>query len=165
EETDLMASRVERLEKTIEQKKYELERQQNDYIFISKLSELEPKKGKYFIDYEMRPALAFRDANGLPLLRSATCTYLGCTVGSDVDSQGKILCPCHVSYFDIQSGMPNPDSPAKAPLPHLGWVLMDQEGKLVATKPSDGQLTGTPDASAMDKYSVFIAKYFKKEQA
>src|SRR5262249_9483896 len=99
EETDLMASRVERLEKTIEQKKYELERQQNDYIFISKLSELDPKKGKYFIDYEMRPALAFRDANGLPLLISAKCTHLGCTVGSDVDSQGKILCPCHVSYF------------------------------------------------------------------
>jgi len=162
EEAKLMAIRVKRLEKTVEHKKYELERQQNDYIFVAKLSELEPRKGRYFIDYAMKPALAFKDTDGMPLLISAKCTHLGCTVGADCNAEGKILCPCHVSYFDIHTGKPNPDSPAKAPLPHIGWVLMDQDGKLVASKHADGSLTGRADPEKADTYSVFIAKYHER---
>lgn len=164
EETKLMAMRLKRLEKTVEQKKYELERQQNEYIFVARLSELSETRGKYFIDYEMRPALAFKDSDGLPLLISAKCTHLGCTVGAERDSQGKLLCPCHVSYFDIRTGMPNPDSPAKAPLAHIGWVLMDQDGKMVASKHPNGKLTGSPEAGKLDTYSVFIAKYHERTE-
>lgn len=159
EESELMAFRVKSLEKTVEEKKYELERQQNDYIFVAHLSELSPTAGKYFIDYQMSPALAFCDTDGLPLLISAKCTHLGCTVGADANPEGKILCPCHVSYFDIHTGQPTPDSPAKAPLPFIGWVLMDQQGKLVASKSPGGEMSGKPDSAQMDKYSVFIAKY------
>jgi nitrate reductase gamma subunit len=164
EETKLMAIRLHRHEKSLEFKKYELERQQNDYIFIAKLSELTPTKGKYFIDYEMHPALAFKDTDGLPLLISAKCTHLGCTVGAECDSQGKLLCPCHVSYFDIHTGMPNADSPAKAPLAHIGWVLMDQDGKMVASRHRDGKLTGSPDPGRLDTYSVFIARYHERAE-
>lgn len=163
EEAKVMAEKLALMEKNVEQKKYELERQQNDYIFIGKLSELSPTKGKYFIDYAMSPALAFLDKDKLPLLVSAKCTHLGCTVGSKVDAEGKILCPCHISYFDIYTGMPNPDSPAKSPLPHLGWVLMDPAGKMVASKTADGKVNGTPDLTDLSQYSVFIARYQKEE--
>jgi len=163
QESEVMAERLKRLEATVAQKKLELERQQSEYIFVAKLSELSSNQGHYFIDYKMYPALAFRDADGLPLLRSAKCTHLGCTVGSDVNSEGKILCPCHISYFDIHTGKPNPDSPAKAPLASIGWVLMDQDGKMVASKRPDGPVVGKPDPAATEKYSVFIAKYHEEE--
>ncbi|MBX9880173.1 MAG: respiratory nitrate reductase subunit gamma [Candidatus Obscuribacterales bacterium] len=163
EEASIMSERLSLMQKTVEQKKYELERQQNDYIFISKLSDLSAQKGKYFIDYAMTPALAFLDKDNLPLLLSAKCTHLGCTVGSNVDADGKILCPCHISYFDIHSGMPNPDSPAKAPLPHIGWVLMDQSGKMVASKTANGKVTGNPDLTDLSQYSVFVARYQKED--
>lgn len=163
ESNKLMATRVKRLEQTVEQKKYELERQQNDFIFISKLSDLSPTEGKYFIDYKMSPAMAFLDTGGLPLLISAKCTHLGCTVGNQVDKEGKILCPCHISYFDIHSGQPNEGSPAKAPLPHIGWVIMDQDGKMVARKSAAGDVKGKPDLGQKDQYSVFIARCQEEE--
>jgi nitrate reductase gamma subunit len=163
EEGEIMATKVKRLEQTVEQKKYELEREQNDFIFISRLDELSEDKGKYFIDYAMSPGLAFADKDGLPLLISAKCTHLGCTVGNQADAQGKILCPCHISYFDIHTGEPNPGAPAKAPLPPIGWVLMDETGKMVARKGPDGKVRGTPDQERLDTYSVFIAKRPEEE--
>ncbi|MEP6525642.1 MAG: Rieske (2Fe-2S) protein [Nocardioidaceae bacterium] len=45
---------------------------------------------------------------------TAVCTHLGCTVGSISD--GFIICPCHQSHYAIATGVPTPDSPAKAPL-------------------------------------------------
>lgn len=45
---------------------------------------------------------------------TAVCTHLGCTVGSVSD--GFIICPCHGSQYAIATGVPTPDSPAKAPL-------------------------------------------------
>jgi Rieske Fe-S protein len=45
---------------------------------------------------------------------TAVCTHLGCTVGSVSD--GFIICPCHGSRYAIATGVPTPDSPAKAPL-------------------------------------------------
>ena len=46
---------------------------------------------------------------------SATCTHQGCAV-TRVES-GQIVCPCHMSHFDISTGAPSADSQAKSPLP------------------------------------------------
>ncbi len=45
---------------------------------------------------------------------SAICTHKGCPV-SKVEN-GHIVCPCHGSMFDLTTGAPTPDSPAKQPL-------------------------------------------------
>ncbi len=45
---------------------------------------------------------------------SARCTHQGCPV-TRVEN-GKISCPCHDSQFDITTGAPTPESPAKSPL-------------------------------------------------
>lgn len=44
----------------------------------------------------------------------ATCPHQGCPVTKVVD--GKIECPCHGSQFDISTGAPTADSPAKQSL-------------------------------------------------
>src|SRR5690606_33228982 len=102
-----------------------------------------------FTDYQMRPALAFKDENGLPLLISAKCTHLGCTVASTI-SNGQILCPCHVSWFDVKTGKPSPGAPAKSPLPRIGWVLMDGQGKTVASQSPSGELSGEIDLAQVN---------------
>ncbi len=158
EETEILEDRLTKLQATVDQRKLELERQASNYILVGSLADFNATKGKYFIDYLMQPAIAFRGQDGLPLLISAKCTHLGCTVGNDVDSKGKILCPCHVSYFDVQTGQPNPDAPAKAPLPHLGWVLMDEHGKLLMSRSPDGHTTGALAAGAETSARVYIAK-------
>jgi nitrate reductase gamma subunit len=158
EEAELLTKKRERLEMSAEQRELELERIRRDYIHVAHMAELKPRDGKYFIDYKMRPALAFVGANGLPLLISAKCTHLGCTVGSSVDNSGRLLCPCHVSYFDIETGMPNPGAPAKAPLPHLGWVLMNPAGEIVASQAPDGSVQGEVKQEELATYAVYIAK-------
>ena len=45
---------------------------------------------------------------------TATCTHQQCAV-TRVEN-GKIVCPCHGSLFDITTGAPTADSPAKRPL-------------------------------------------------
>jgi nitrate reductase gamma subunit len=159
EQAELMSAKVARLEKTIEQKKFELEREQNDYILISKLSELSTTEGKYFTDYAMNPGLAFLGKDGLPILLSAKCTHLGCTVGNQVNNDGKILCPCHVSFVDVATGVPDANAPAKAPLPRLGWVVMDKTGAVVASMDPGKAVKGSLAAHAADDHNVFIAKY------
>jgi Rieske Fe-S protein len=146
---------------TAEERELQLERLRNPYIRVARVGELSETQGKYFIDYQMRPALAFRDDDGLPLLISAKCTHLGCTVASEVDGRGRLLCPCHVSYFDLESGAPEPGSPAKAPLPKLGWVLRDAEGNVVASRSPAGQLVGEPFTDLLESYDVFIARSFE----
>ncbi|MCC6742492.1 MAG: respiratory nitrate reductase subunit gamma [Acidobacteria bacterium] len=156
QQAEVMESRLERIKSTVEQRELELERLKSDYIRIGTLEELDSKKGRYFTDYEMRPALAFRGDDGMPLLISAKCTHLGCTVASDVSDDGKILCPCHISWFDVRTGAPDPGSPARAPLPHLDWVLMNSEGAIVARRMPDG---GTAKEEAdLAGTSVYIAK-------
>ena len=125
---------------------------------MAKLRDLDPKKGRYFIDYQMRAALAFRGDDGLPLLISAKCTHLGCTVASELDNQGRILCPCHVSYFDVKPGRPNSGAPAKDPLPHIAWVLMDSNGTIVAGRGADGATHGKVDPAAAQAFDVCITK-------
>ena len=102
EESHILSQKLQRLKQSAAERELELERMNKDSIFVAKLSELSRTRGKYFIDYQMRPALAFSDEQGLPILISAKCTHLGCTVGQDLDGQGRILCPCHISYFDIK---------------------------------------------------------------
>lgn len=164
EQTDLMAKRYSRVQVTAEERALELERMRNDYIFVGRLGELQPRRGKYFVDYKMRPALAFRGDDGLPMLLCAKCTHLGCTVGADVDDKGLILCPCHISFFDIKTGQPNAGAPAKEPLPRLGWVLRDDAGQVVARMAPGGKLQGTPDAAKLDHYGVFAAREFEEEK-
>lgn len=155
---ELMEKKLVRLEQNSAQRRLEIERVRQEYIRVAKLSELNAKKGRYFVDYEMRPALAFRGENGLPILRSAKCTHLGCTVGSDVDGQGRILCPCHVSYFDVKTGTPNAGAPAKEALPAIGWVLMDADANVVVSCSSSGEVHGQFDAAKHEHLDVFIAK-------
>jgi len=161
EETELLRKRLERLEMTAEERQLQLERLRSPYIRVARLAELSPTQGKYFTDYQMRPALAFKGEDGLPLLISAKCTHLGCTVGSQVDGEGRLLCPCHVSYFNLETGVPEPGSPAKAPLPRIGWVLRDAAGNVVASRSPSGQLAGEPFTDLLESYDVYIARDFE----
>ena len=46
---------------------------------------------------------------------SPICTHQGCPVTRI--QGGQIICPCHMSHFDISTGAPTADSQAKSPLP------------------------------------------------
>lgn len=163
EQAELLSKKLERLNLTAEQRNLELERLRSPTILVARVSELSRTKGKYFTDYQMRPALAFAGEDGFPVVISAKCTHLGCTVGSDLDGQGRILCPCHVSYFDIRTGAPNEGAPAKAPLPILGWVLRDAEGAIVAEQDPAGRRTGTTDPELIRHCTLHIARKFETE--
>lgn len=157
-EAELLQKKLERLQTTAEERAYELERQRNDMILVARYTELAEQKGRYFIDYLMRPGLAFKGKDGLPIVISAKCTHLGCTVASDLDSQGRVLCPCHISYFDIQTGRPNDGAPAKAPLPQIAWALVDATGKTVATRKPGQPVQGAVDAATLAASSLYITK-------
>lgn len=158
QESEMMELRLKRLQSTADQRKLELERQTSQYILVAALSDLKANEGKYFIDYQMRPALAFKGSDGLPILMSAKCTHLGCTVGNEVNGEGKILCPCHVSFFDIKTGQPNADAPAKEPLPILGWVILDSHGNKLAERNAQGKVIGTLDSALLAAGNVYIAR-------
>lgn len=163
EKTKLLTERHLRVVMTAEERALELERLSNDHILISPYDELSTKSGKYFIDYDMRPALAFLSEDGLPIILSAKCTHLGCTVGKDVDEKGRILCPCHVSYFDVKTGVPQADAPAKAALPKLAWAARDVSGKVVTAMGSDGQLHGSRDRSLLAGCNIYVVKATRSE--
>lgn len=161
QQAEMLQKKLERLQLAAAERELEIERLEKDYIFVASLAELSDKDGRYFTDYHMRPALAFKDERGLPLLISAKCTHLGCTVASSINN-GRILCPCHVSWFDVKTGQPTPGAPAKAPLPHIGWVLMDGAGNLVASQAAGGELTGEIDLAQAGGFGVYIAKQFEE---
>lgn len=161
EETEHLGKKLRRLEQTAAERKLELERMNNPYIRVARLGDLSAERGTYFIDYQMRPALAFRSDDGLPVLISAKCTHLGCTVASELDDRGRLLCPCHISYFDLETGEPNPGSPAEDPLPHLGWVLRDEGGAIVAARSPAGDTLGLPVGEGLEEYEVWIARSFE----
>ena len=66
------------------------------------------------IERQGKKVAAYRDGNGEVLLRSATCTHMGCIVGWN-DAERTWDCPCHGSRFkpngEVISG------PAESPLP------------------------------------------------
>jgi len=165
QEAHLLSEKLHRLKQSAQEREYELERMSKDDIFVAKLSDLSRTKGKYFIDYQMRPALAFRDEEGYPILLSAKCTHLGCTVGQDLDAQGRVLCPCHISYFDIKTGAPSAGSPAKDPLPHIGWALQDAQGKTLLAQDADGRREGSVEPSHLENSLLYIVKRFSGEAA
>lgn len=154
----LLVQRVGRLRGTLMESAQELERLSSEYIEVAKLSDLLVKEGKYFIDYEMRPGLAFIDDTGHPILISAKCTHLGCTVGNKIDDKDRIPCPCHLSYFDIHTGQPNAGAPAKLPLAQIGWVLKDSSGQIVARTAPGKPMEGKPDLDKPELYTVCLAK-------
>ena len=162
QEEALLQKRLDQLQMTAEQRALQLERMRSDFIHVAKLGELSPRSGKYFIDYQMRPALAFRDTTGMPLLISAKCTHLGCTVAQDLDSAGRILCPCHMSYFDLQTGAPVPGAVATDPLPHIGWILMDVEGNIVSRQRPGAPREEMPTIDNLEQLDVYIAKEFEE---
>ncbi|MBT9555288.1 MAG: respiratory nitrate reductase subunit gamma [Myxococcales bacterium] len=164
EKETLLSHKLERLEQTAEQRSLELERMRTTLIPVAKLGDLKSASGKYFIDFEMRAALAFKDELGVPILISAKCTHLGCTVGSQVDDQGRILCPCHVSYFNVKTGQPNEGAPAKAPLPHLAWALRAPDGKVVASRAPGGEIQGTFNPELVD-HDVCVTQASERGEA
>jgi len=163
EEAELLEKKLAQLKLNAEQRELQLERMRNKYVYVSQVAELEPRKGKYFIDYQMNPAMAFMGEDGLPQLISAKCTHLGCTVGNTADEQGRVLCPCHISYFNINDGSPNEGAPAKDPLPRLGWVLKNPAGEIVLSRGTDGKLEGQIAPEVLATCSVYIAKQFEEE--
>lgn len=161
QEAELQRKRLKRLQLAAQERELEIERLTEDYIFVAQLAELSERDGRYFTDYQMRPALAFKDEKGLPLLISAKCTHLGCTVASTVQN-GQILCPCHMSWFDVKTGEPARDAVTRVPLPRLGWVLMDPQGALVASQGPAGEVIGEVDPSKAGAYGVYIARKFEE---
>jgi nitrate reductase gamma subunit len=157
-ESALLEKRLQRLQQTAEERQLELERQRHHMIPIARWAELNENKGVYFIDYAMNPGLAFRGRDGLPLLISAKCTHLGCTVGSERDAQGRILCPCHISYFDVETGQPSAGAPARLPLPHLGWALVDAAGQVRASRQPGAPATGTTDPAVLGACSLYLVR-------
>lgn len=164
-QADLLQQRLNRMRMNAEERQLELDRMSLDFIAVSPLAQLDPAQGRYFTDYNMRPALAFLDAaTGLPILVSAKCTHLGCTVASQANAQGLILCPCHLSYFHLATGQPTPGSPAQRPLPMLGWVLRDGTGQEVARKRPRGPVEGNPAPDRLTTATVFIARQYAAEE-
>lgn len=157
-ESALLEKKLRRLELTAEERKYELERQRNSMILVARYAELDPVKGKYFIDYAMAPGLAFKGKDGIPVVLSAKCTHLGCTVSSTLDTNGRVMCPCHISYFDITTGMPNEGAPAKAPLPQIGWAMVDGTGKVVISRIAGQPVQGQPTPELLAQCSLYITK-------
>jgi nitrate reductase gamma subunit len=160
-ESELLKKKLERLQQTAQERQLELERQRSNYILVGRYGELSKAKGKYFADYAMAPGFAFLGKDGLPIVLSAKCTHLGCTVGSEVDGQGRVLCPCHISYFNIETGQPNEGAPAKLPLRQIGWALMDESGQEIASKRPDQPLQGKVDAESFKKCGLYITKPVK----
>ncbi|MHB9025120.1 MAG: respiratory nitrate reductase subunit gamma [Armatimonadota bacterium] len=152
-----LETQQERLQASADFKALQVERQRDEYILVTRYAELRPETGKYFIDYQMSPGLAFLGEDGLPLLLSAKCTHLGCTVGNQA-TDGKVLCPCHVSYFDIQTGQPSAGSPAKDPLPLIGWAVKDAQGRVVVSRMPGRPVSGQLDPREREQYAVYITK-------
>jgi Rieske Fe-S protein len=157
-EAHLLATKLTRLKQTAEERELEMERRTSAAILVARFSDLSAQKGKYFIAYDMSPGLAFLGADGLPRVLSAKCTHLGCTVGSDVDAQGRVLCPCHVSYFDVESGRPNDGAPAKDPLPQLAWSVVDAAGNVVLSRQPGRPVAGSAAPEVLAGASLYITR-------
>ncbi len=157
-ESALLEKRLQRLQQTAEERQLELERQRHAMIPIARWAELSEGKGVYFIDYAMNPGLAFRGRDGLPLVLSAKCTHLGCTVGSQRDAGGRILCPCHISYFDVETGQPSAGAPARLPLPHLAWALVDTAGHVCVSQQPGAAVVGRVEPAVLSACSLYLVR-------
>ena len=125
QEAKLIEKRIQNLEQTVRLEKLREERLLKDKIFVCELKDLKKKEGLSFADFNLKPALAFRSKNDEPVLISSVCTHLGCTVQSKLN-KGRLLCPCHISYFDLDTGKAL-EGPAKVPLPMIPFVIEDEK--------------------------------------
>jgi nitrate reductase gamma subunit len=146
EKAKLLKKKLEKIKQAAKQKELEHERLAHEFIHIADLKDLKKNEGVYFIDYKMKPGLAFKGEDGLPVLYSAKCTHLGCTVANKV-KDGKLLCPCHISHFDIKTGNVI-DGPALEPLPKINYLLKDANNEVVVEV----------NRAKLDEYKVYIAR-------
>jgi nitrite reductase/ring-hydroxylating ferredoxin subunit len=65
-----------------------------------------------------------------------TCTHQGCSLaeGEFDDREAKVVCPCHGSVFDVETGEPV-EGPAVDPVPVFAARLTDDDWVEVATQP------------------------------
>lgn len=63
---------------------------------------------------------------------SKLCTHVGCPVGLYQAAEGKLLCPCHQSTFNVLEGAKPIFGPAARALPQLP-LDVDDDGYLIAT--------------------------------
>lgn len=109
-----LAEQKRSFETQIELLKLKAERINSTRIRLGKLSDIEEGAGISFTDFALQPAILFKTGQHTCIARSAVCTHLGCTVQSNL-VDGKIFCPCHQSYFDLEKGTPL-SGPATLPL-------------------------------------------------
>ena len=121
QETKLIEKRIQNLEQTVSLEKLREERLLKNKIFICDLKDLKKKEGVKFVDFSLKPALAFRGKDDEPVLISSVCTHLGCTVQNKLN-KGRLLCPCHITYFELDTGKVLA-GPAKSPLPMIPFVI------------------------------------------
>jgi len=64
------------------------------------------------------------------------CTHQGCSLaeGEFDDREAKVVCPCHGSVFDVETGEPV-EGPAVDPVPVFAARLTDDDWVEVATQP------------------------------
>ena len=125
QEAKLIEKRIQNLEQTVSLEKLREERLLKNKIFICDLKDLKKKEGIPFVDFSLKPALAFCDKDDEPILISSVCTHLGCTVQSKLN-KGRLLCPCHITYFELETGKAL-EGPANLPLPMIPFVLEDEK--------------------------------------
>ena len=125
QEAKLIEKRIQNLERIVSLEKLREERLLKDKIFICELKDLKKKEGLSFVDFNLKPALAFKGTSDEPILISSVCTHLGCTVQSKLN-QGRLLCPCHITYFELETGKVL-EGPAKLPLPMIPFIVEDQK--------------------------------------
>ena len=68
---------------------------------------------------------------------SKICTHVGCPVGLYQAGEGKLLCPCHQSTFNVLEGAKPVFGPAARSLPQLP-LDVDDDGYLIATDDFSG---------------------------
>jgi Rieske Fe-S protein len=125
QEAKLIEKRVQNLERTVGLEKLREERLLKNKIFICSLQDLKKKEGVSFVDFNLKPALAFKGTNDEPVLISSVCTHLGCTIQNKLN-KGRLFCPCHISYFELETGKAL-EGPAKTPLPMIPFVVEDEK--------------------------------------
>ena len=121
QEAKLIEKRIQNLEQTVSLEKLREKRLLKNKIFICNLQDLKKKEGISFVDFNLKPALAFKGINDEPVLISSVCTHLGCTVQNKL-SKGRLLCPCHISYFELETGKAL-EGPAKVPLSMIPFIV------------------------------------------
>ena len=125
QEAKLIQEKIVSLERQTRLEKLRMDRFLNDRIYVCRVDQLKAKEGLSFVDFNLKPALAFRGKDGKPVLISSVCTHLGCTVQNKL-KKGRLLCPCHISYFEVESGKVL-EGPAKIPLPMIPFIVDDEK--------------------------------------